>query len=74
MQYRNEGDADAENVVITDTLQGMTYITDTSGFAHTGSGGQVVWDLGTVAPGDWITLLRLRPGGCVGGRVGHQHR
>ncbi|MEJ5311947.1 MAG: PKD domain-containing protein [Anaerolineae bacterium] len=54
VQYRNEGDAPAENVVITDTLQGMTYITDTSGFAHTGSGDQVVLDLGTVQPGDWI--------------------
>ena len=54
VQYVNFGDADAENVVITDTLQGMTYITDTSGFAHTGSGDQVVLDLGTVAPGNWI--------------------
>jgi len=54
VQYRNEGDADAENVVITDTLQGMTYITDTSGFAHSGSGDQIVLDLGTVAPGEWI--------------------
>lgn len=54
MQYRNEGDAPAEDVVITDTLQGMTFITDTSGFASTGGGNQVVWDLGTVEPGDWI--------------------
>ncbi len=54
VQYRNEGDAPAENVVITDTLQGMTYITDTAGFAHTGSGNQVVWQLGTVPPGEWI--------------------
>jgi len=54
VQYRNEGDADAENVVITDTLQGMTYITDTSSFPHTGGGDQVVLDLGTVEPGDWI--------------------
>lgn len=54
VQYRNEGDAPAENVVITDTLQAMTYISDTSGFAHTGGGDQVVLNLGTVAPGDWI--------------------
>lgn len=54
VQYRNEGDADAEGVTITDTLQGMTYITDTSGFAHTGAAGEVVWNVGTVAPGDWI--------------------
>ncbi|HNT75708.1 MAG TPA: PKD domain-containing protein [Anaerolineae bacterium] len=51
VQYRNLGDAPATDVVITDTLQGMTYLGDTSGFPHTGSGGQVVWELGTVAPG-----------------------
>lgn len=54
VQYRNEGDLDAASVTITDTLQGMTYITDTSGFAHTGAAGEVVWNVGTVAPGDWI--------------------
>ena len=56
VQYQNEGDAPAENTVITDTmLGGMTYLTDTSGFPHTGSGsGPIVWDLGTVGPSDWI--------------------
>lgn len=55
VQYRNEGGLPAEDVVITDTLQGMTYITDTSGFSVTGSGsGPIVWYLGTVNPGDWI--------------------
>lgn len=54
VQYRNEGDADAENVVITDTmLGGMVYLTDTSGLPHSGVN-PVVWDLGTVPPGDWI--------------------
>ena len=50
IQYWNDGDADAENTVITDTLLGgMTYIADTSGFPHTGSGsGPIVWDLGTL--------------------------
>jgi len=57
--YRNEGDAHAENTVITDTmLGGITYITDTSGFPHTGTtgapGDPIVWDLGAVEPGDWI--------------------
>ncbi len=56
VEYRNQGDADAENVVITDTFQGMTYLADTSGFPHTGGGGQVVWQLGTVAAGDWINF------------------
>ncbi|MGD2158278.1 MAG: PKD domain-containing protein, partial [Anaerolineales bacterium] len=49
----NEGDADAESVVITDTMQGMTYIADTSGLPSTGSGtpGEpLVWDLGTLPP------------------------
>jgi uncharacterized repeat protein (TIGR01451 family) len=55
IQYRNEGDADAENTVITDTLQGGTYINDTSGLPHTGSGsGPIVWDVGTLPPSDWI--------------------
>ena len=54
VQYLNQGDADAENVIITDTLQGMTFLTDTLGVPYTGSGSQVTWDLGTVPPGDWI--------------------
>jgi len=52
VQYHNQGDAPAEDVVITDTLQGMTYITDTSGVPITGGGDQVVIHVGTVAPGD----------------------
>ena len=52
--YRNDGTGDAENVVITDTLQGnMAYLSDTSGFPHSGMN-PVVWDLGTVTPGDWL--------------------
>lgn len=55
IQYQNGGGADAEDVVITGTLQGASYITDTSGFPHTGGGsGPIVWELGTVAPGDWV--------------------
>jgi uncharacterized repeat protein (TIGR01451 family) len=50
IQYSNNGDAPAENTVITDTmLGGMTYLTDTSTFTHTGSGsGPIVWNLGSV--------------------------
>jgi uncharacterized repeat protein (TIGR01451 family) len=61
VQYQNQGGDDAEDVVITDTLQGMTYITDTSGLSHTGSGipsDPVVWQLGTVGPQEnWIEFI-----------------
>lgn len=56
IQYRNEGDAPAGDVLITDTLQGMTYLSDTLDLGHTGSGGQVAWNLGTVEPGDWLNF------------------
>ena len=52
IQYWNDGGADAEGTLITDTLEGMTYLYDTSSFAViTGSvpGGEyVAWDLGTL--------------------------
>lgn len=58
VQYYNGGEADAENVVITDTLLGpMTYISDTLGIPHTGSGADpIVWNLGIVPPENWITF------------------
>ena len=55
IDYWNNGDL-AEDVVITDTMVGgMTYLTDTSGFPHTGTGAPgdpLVWNVGTVA-GNW---------------------
>lgn len=54
VQYHNQGKGDAEDVTITDTMVGMTYLGDTSEFILTGSGSEVSWDLGTVPPGDWI--------------------
>jgi uncharacterized repeat protein (TIGR01451 family) len=55
IQYWNDGDGAAENTVITDTMEGMTYLYDTSGFSIitdvTPSGEYAVWDLGTL-PGD----------------------
>jgi len=48
--YWNDGGASAEGVVITDTmLGGLTYISDTAPFTHTGSGAAadpIVWYLG----------------------------
>jgi uncharacterized repeat protein (TIGR01451 family) len=53
--YWNSGDGAAESVVLTDTLEGMSYLADTSSFSPvtgTTPGGDeyVVWDLGTVPP------------------------
>ena len=55
IQYWNDGDAPAENTIITDNmLGGIVYLSDTSGFSHTGSGsGSIVWDLGPVPPNNW---------------------
>jgi uncharacterized repeat protein (TIGR01451 family) len=55
--YWNSGDAAAENVVLTDTLEGMSYLADTAGMlpvTGTTPGGDeyVVWDMGTVEPTD----------------------
>jgi len=48
----NDGGADAEGVVVTDTMDGLSYLTDTSGIIPTGSGsGPIIWNLGTVAAG-----------------------
>ncbi|MBN1180466.1 MAG: PKD domain-containing protein [Anaerolineae bacterium] len=55
ISYQNSGDADAADTAITDTLlYGMTYLTDTSGLSHTGSGAPgdpLVWQLGTLGAG-----------------------
>ena len=58
IQYRNEGNASAVNAIITDTLgPGLTYLSDTSGFAKTVDGNEVVWQLGDFAPGDWFNFF-----------------
>lgn len=61
LQYMNQGGLAAADVVISETLQGMTYITDTSGLSHSGSGvpgDPIVWQLGTVDPQqDWIEFI-----------------
>jgi len=54
IEYRNDGEANAENVVISDTMiSGMSYISDTFGSPPTGTD-PYVWDVGTLEPGDWI--------------------
>src|SRR5690606_15920811 len=46
IQYRNEGNANAINAIITDTLgPGLTYLSDTCGFANTVDVYEVVWKL-----------------------------
>jgi uncharacterized repeat protein (TIGR01451 family) len=50
--YRNNGDGPAEDVMITSTLVNASYLGDTSGAPHTGSGaGPITFDLGTIAAG-----------------------
>jgi uncharacterized repeat protein (TIGR01451 family) len=45
----NDGQGDAEDVTITDTMVGLSYLSDTSGLTPSGSGaGPIVWTLGTV--------------------------
>jgi len=57
IQYRNEGNANAVNAIITDTfVQGLTYISDTSGLPKTEVGNQVIWQLGNLPPGDWVNF------------------
>ena len=53
--YHNEGDADADAVLLVDTLPpGTTYVDDTSGFPPIVDPGlgTVSWELGTIAPGE----------------------
>lgn len=59
ISYLNQGDLAAQNVVITGTAGGLTYLADASGFpVVTGTlpGGEsyVAWQLGEVPPGNWI--------------------
>jgi uncharacterized repeat protein (TIGR01451 family) len=54
ISYRNDGDAPAEDVTITDTmLGGLSYLGDTSGLPRTGDGsGPITWDVGTLEPNE----------------------
>jgi len=48
----NDGSAPAENVILTDAMDGLEYLEDTSGLPHTGTGsGPITWDLGTLEAG-----------------------
>lgn len=62
IRFRNEGSAPAEDVVITDTMEGFAYLDDTSGFpvvtdVMPDGTTFAVWELGTVAPGDWVRFF-----------------
>jgi len=53
VSYNNDGEGLAPLVVITHTLWGMVYITDTSGLSHTGTGDPadpLVWQVGDLEP------------------------
>ena len=51
LQYRNDGEAMAETITLTDTLPAnTTYVDDSSGVTPAISGNQVVWTLGPLEP------------------------
>jgi uncharacterized repeat protein (TIGR01451 family) len=55
IRYRNEGDAVADSVVLTDTLHPDTsYHSDSSGVTPSDNGDSVVWNLGPVEPGEEV--------------------
>ena len=53
IRYRNDGEAVAETLTLTDTLPaGTTYVSDTSGVLPTHDGDKLVWTLGALDPGE----------------------
>lgn len=74
IRYRNDADA-AENVSLTVNLGGLSYLADTSGFSHTGSGaGPLVWNLGTLEAGalaefDLFVAVTAPVGGALSSTV-----
>ncbi len=53
LRYRNEGDAEATAIYLTDTLPANTvYVADGSGVAPTIGAGWVAWTLGPLGPGE----------------------
>lgn len=56
IEFWNDGDAPATNVVITDSMSGgLLYLDDTSGYPHTGGQiGPIVWDIGTINPDERV--------------------
>ena len=57
IEYRNIGTVAATGVVITDTLQGLVYDSDTSGVVPTGigtPGDPLRWEIGTVPAGEHV--------------------
>jgi hypothetical protein len=53
VHYNNDGWATAPGVVITQTFEGMTYLSDTSGVIPTVNGNTVVWQLGDLPYNHW---------------------
>ncbi|MBN1890393.1 MAG: hypothetical protein JW850_20535 [Thermoflexales bacterium] len=60
--YWNNGDAVAQDVVISATLEGMAYLVDTLGLAPAVSGGTATWQLGSLPPnssGSFLAFVEL---------------
>ncbi len=68
--FDNNGDADALNVIITDTLPvSTTYAGDASGLPVSSAGGLVTWTIGTLPAGTWSAFnitLNVDPGVSTG--------
>ncbi|NOZ51232.1 MAG: DUF11 domain-containing protein, partial [Chloroflexi bacterium] len=53
IRYRNDGEAVAETLTLTDTLPaGTTYVSDSSGATPIIDGDQLIWTLGPLGPGE----------------------
>ena len=53
IRYRNNGDAAAQTVLLTDTLpMSTTYVSDSSGFTAVDNGDTVTWSFGPVNPNE----------------------
>ena len=51
--YENQGDAPAVNTVITSTLEGVTYLSDSSGYPTFVAGNVITWNVGMVPANSW---------------------
>ncbi len=74
LEYRNDGDLAATDVILTDTLPAeVTYVSDGAAVAPTINGQQVSWSLGALPPHSWrrIPVVVDVAGGTADGTLLH---